>query len=231
MPRPFTGGAAASTSPSLACGSGSEAVGEAAGAGSADCVGAAAGFLEPGRRAPAAMPRPLTGGSATVDFGSAAVDVGSEAVDTGSVALEGVGVVAFLAPGRFAPAAMPRPLTGSALAGSAAAAASGAGAAAAGAAFFAPGRFAPPAMPRPFTGAAAAGFSAAGAAAGFGSSFGSAGAASAGAGFASTAASFAAVPFSGSVTEPLSSEPNNSWATSSTSAFGTSLAAATSSTP
>jgi len=35
----------------------------------------------------------------------------------------------------------------------------------------------------------------------------------------------------GSVIELLSSEPSSSWATSSTSAFGTSLAAATSSTP
>src|SRR6478736_2128592 len=73
------------------------------------------------------------------------------------------------------------------------------------------------------------------AACGFGSGLASGSASTAGADAsartARSSASFAAVPFSGSVIELLSSEPSSNWATSSTSAFGRSVAAATSSTP
>nr|CRL58611.1 hypothetical protein CPGR_05955 [Mycolicibacterium fortuitum subsp. fortuitum DSM 46621 = ATCC 6841 = JCM 6387] len=184
--------------------------------------------MAPGRFAPAARPRPLTGAA-----GAAGASAGASAG-----AAEAAGA-AFLAPGRLAPPAMPRPLTGAA---GAAGASAGAADAAGAAAFLAPGRLAPPAMPRPLTGAGAAagaaGASAAGAAsAGAASSTTGAGAAAAALASASARASarfsdsFAAVPFSGSVMPLLSSELSSSWATSSTSAFSTLRAAATSSTP
>ncbi|CPU17117.1 Uncharacterised protein [Mycobacteroides abscessus] len=73
-----------------------------------------------------------------------------------------VSVVAFLAPGRLAPAAMPSPLTGAAGAASAVGVAVEASAVLVSAAvFLAPGRLAPVAMPSPFTGAGAASVAAA----------------------------------------------------------------------
>ena len=122
--------------------------------------------------------------------------------------------------------------------GAAAAGFSSAGAASEVAAFLAPGRFAPPAMPRPCDGLgvgsaskrskpgprASASASASGSASTWGPTLRRAAS-------AACSASLAAVPFSGSVTLLVSSEFSSSWATSSTSALGTSLVAATSSTP
>src|SRR3984893_7872653 len=130
----------------------------------------------PGGRAPRAMPNPLTGAAGVLVSPAWASAVGLDAgssVDGGSgfASAFGSGAVgcaagaAFLAPGRLAPAAMPRPLTGAAGAvasgdsagGSDFASGAAAGADCVGAAvFFAPGRLAPPAMPRPLTGAAGA---------------------------------------------------------------------------
>ena len=142
-----------------------------------------------------------------------------------------------MAPGRLAPPAMPNPLTGAA--GASAVSAAGAWATgastAAEAAFLAPGRLAPPAMPRPVTGLDSDGALAPDCADSVGApatfSAGVAVAVSALARGARFSASFAAVPFSGRTKVLLSSEPSSSWATSRTSAFSTSRAAATSSTP
>ena len=184
MPRPFTGGAGVSPLPSLegsgaaadspsVSGSGWGAVGFAA--------GAAGAFLAPGRRAPGAMPRPLTSGSGLAGASAAASAGASDFGSAGAAAAVSAGVstfvsagaaAGFLAPGRLAPAAMPRPLTsGSGLAGACAVSAgASAGACAfasvgaadavcagsAGVVFFAPGRLAPAAMPSPLAGAARA---------------------------------------------------------------------------
>src|SRR5262245_23502177 len=128
MPRPFTGGAGVSPLPSLegsGAGADSPSV-SGSGCGAAGLAAGAAGtFLAPGLRAPGAMPRPLTSGSAAAGAGSLAVDSGSTAVDAGSPAVGSgaAGVAgAFFAPGRRAPAAIPRPLTsGAGVAGAAAA--------------------------------------------------------------------------------------------------------------
>ena len=115
MPRPFTGGAAVSPLPSAegagaAPDSPSEAGWNCGAAGFGAAVGA---FFAPGRRAPGAIPSPLTSGSGLA--GSA----GTSGSAWGAAAAGGAGA-AFLAPGRRAPAAMPRPLTsGSGLTGSA----------------------------------------------------------------------------------------------------------------
>ena len=148
---------------------------------------AGAAFLAPGRRAPAAMPRPLTSGSGfagcgrlglRLSFGRLAAQVragrrglgDADALTSGS-GLAGASASASGAAVDASGSAFggPRPswrrsscsrcdakpLTSGSAAGSAAAGASGAAAAAA-AVFLAPGRLAPPAMPRPLTGAAAA---------------------------------------------------------------------------
>src|SRR6202044_1981851 len=82
----------------------------------------------PGGRAPRAMPRPLTGAAggawppsspslaAGVDWGSSfASGWGvASACGAGSGVAGAAGAAVFLAPGRLAPAAIPRPLTGAA---------------------------------------------------------------------------------------------------------------------
>ena len=123
MPKPLTSTAGAAFGVAGSGAGSAAAAGSAAGAASAGAgaAGAATGaFLAPGRRAPAAMPRPLTGSAALA--GSSAAGAAAGAADsTAGAAAAG----AFFAPGRFAPLAMPRPLTGSAaLAGSSAAGAS-----------------------------------------------------------------------------------------------------------
>ena len=269
IPRPFTGGSvfsgcfavalagssgAAADSPSVS-GSGCGAAGFAA--------GWAGDFLAPGRRAPGAMPRPLTGGSGRLSasgpvrrglFGSAAVDAGSRMA---------VAAGAFLAPGRLAPAAMPRPLTsGSALAGSAGAAASrrGAGFGRRRAGLLGAGTLGARRDTESLGGrcsGARASRPGAGAAGGLlrtgtlraacdpepGDRLAFRGGSGVGLGLPawlpvpprpsrprplpgplhSCGAAFAAAPFSGSVTELLSSEPSSSCATSSTSAFAMSI--------
>src|ERR1700730_16365387 len=90
----------------------------------------------PGGRAPRAMPRPLTGGAGALpspppdDGGVSAVDSGCAAAGFGSAGAGSAGGVDFFAPGRLAPAAMPRPFTGAAAAGLGGAACAGAGGAA-----------------------------------------------------------------------------------------------------
>ena len=184
MPRPFTGGAQAyrrcprrkaqaqlSDSPSAA-GSGCGAAGFAA----------AGAFFAPGRRAPGAMPRPLTSGSAAVEAGSVAADAGSVAVDAGSAGAAGAGLLGARPPcARGDAEALDLGLGlgrlgrsggfGSGRCGLLGAGTLGAGgdaeplgrrqrrgaaaaraSAAGAAAFLAPGRLAPPAMPSPVTG-------------------------------------------------------------------------------
>ena len=124
MPRPFTGGAGFSPlSSAEGSGAGLDSpsdAGSGCGAAAFGSCGAAAAFLAPGRRAPAAMPSPLTSGSGVAGWaGASGSGSGLAASASGAARL---GAAAFLAPGRRAPAAIPRPLTsGSGLAGSAAA--------------------------------------------------------------------------------------------------------------
>src|SRR6202171_2142264 len=65
IPNPLTGGPAVSPMPSLAEGSGS-ASGSGFGCGAVAGWAGVAVFFAPGRRAPAAMPRPFTGASGVV---------------------------------------------------------------------------------------------------------------------------------------------------------------------
>src|SRR5882724_763288 len=101
MPRPTTGGSgfAGSADSPLAE---AVSVGSGFGSGSAGFAGATAGaaFLAPGRRAPAAIPRPLTSGSGLAGAAGVASAGAADAVSA-------AGAAAFLAPGRFAPPAIP----------------------------------------------------------------------------------------------------------------------------
>src|SRR6478672_4115765 len=94
-----------------------------------------AGQRLPGGRAPLAMPRPFTGGAGFSPLSSA--EGSGAGLDSPSDSGSGCGTAAFgacaaaaafLAPGRLAPAAIPRPLTsGSGVAGWAGASGSGSG--------------------------------------------------------------------------------------------------------
>src|SRR3984893_1247750 len=166
MPNPLTGAAGVLVSPAWASGVGLDAsssvdggsgFASAFGSGAVGCAAGAA-FLAPGRLAPAAMPRPLTGAAGALASGAADSDFASGC----AAGADCVEAAVFLAPGRLAPPAMPSPLTGAA--GALAFSVAGAdGDCVSSAAFLAPGRLAPPAIPSPVTALAA--LSSAGAAA------------------------------------------------------------------